>query len=55
MVCIVLAGAMTFRAQGVRPGTWWEAERAARASRTTMLFLTVLLAAVIALIVSQVE
>lgn len=46
MLCIVFAGAITFRVTGVRPGTWWEAERARRSSRRAILILGVLLALV---------
>lgn len=32
MICVNLAGVVTFLAQGVRPRAWWEAERARRAT-----------------------
>jgi len=34
LVCINLSGIATFLVQGVRPRTWWEAEKAKKASRT---------------------
>ncbi|MDJ0973780.1 MAG: TIGR00341 family protein [Planctomycetota bacterium] len=43
MLCIVFAGAITFRLTGVRPSTWWEAERARRSSRLAIVILGVLL------------
>jgi uncharacterized hydrophobic protein (TIGR00341 family) len=37
VVCVNLAGVSTFLLQGVRPRTWWEAERARRSSRAAMI------------------
>ncbi len=51
VVCINLAGALTFQAQGVRPGTWWKDERATRSRRIALAVLVVLLAAAVVLIV----
>ena len=51
VVCVMLAGSITFQAQGVRPGTWWQDERAARSRRIAMVVLGTLLAAAVALIV----
>ena len=48
---IVLAAVVTFRVQGVRPGTWWEAKRAKRASIWSLVFLVLLLAAITAALV----
>ena len=36
VVCINLAGVLTFLAQGVRPRTWWEEERSRRSSLIAM-------------------
>ncbi len=33
LICINLAGVLTFLVQGVRPRTWWEAEKAKKATR----------------------
>jgi uncharacterized hydrophobic protein (TIGR00341 family) len=51
VVCVNLAGVATFLAQGVRPNTWWEAERARNATRIAMTVWLVLLAVVVAMIV----
>ncbi len=51
LLCIVFAGAITFRLKGVRPSMWWEAERAKRSSRKAIVILGILLALVLALIV----
>jgi uncharacterized hydrophobic protein (TIGR00341 family) len=51
VVCVILAGAVTFQAQGVRPGTWWQDERAARSRRIALVVLVGLLIAAVALIV----
>jgi uncharacterized hydrophobic protein (TIGR00341 family) len=45
VICINLAGVGTFLAQGVRPRTWWEEERARKAARTAMAFWCILLMA----------
>ncbi|MFZ5830973.1 MAG: TIGR00341 family protein [Planctomycetota bacterium] len=44
VICIILAGILTFMAQGVRPRNWWETERARSASRNAALLLTILVA-----------
>jgi uncharacterized membrane protein len=44
VICINLAGVATFLAQGVRPRSWWEAERARRATLRAILLWLVLLA-----------
>jgi len=44
VVCINLAGVATFLAQGVRPRTWWEEERAKKATRTAIAIWISLLA-----------
>jgi len=43
IICINLAGIVTFLAQGVRPHKWWEAERAKSATRKATLIWVVLL------------
>ena len=43
VVCVNLAGVATFLAQGVRPRTWWEKERASKSSRIAFLTWLVLL------------
>lgn len=36
IICVNLAGVVTFLFQGIRPARWWEAERAKRATRTAI-------------------
>lgn len=45
IICINLAGVATFLAQGVRPRTWWEEERARRATRIAIFTWFILLVA----------
>lgn len=50
LICINLAGVITFVVQGVRPRTWWEAKKAKKAvqiSIVTWLVLLVILAVII--------
>lgn len=54
VICVNLAGVVTFLAQGIRPRSWWEADRAKHASRLAIVIWTLLLATLIA-IVSSVE
>jgi uncharacterized hydrophobic protein (TIGR00341 family) len=44
IICINLAGVVTFLMQGVRPRSWWEAELAKKGVRKAMLIWTILLA-----------
>lgn len=44
LICINLAGVSTFLVQGVRPRSWWEAERAKKATWWAILAWIVLLA-----------
>lgn len=54
IICVNLCGVVTFLAQGIRPLTWWEAERAKRATAVAIALWTILLALLIAVIlVSQ--
>ncbi len=50
LVGINLAGVTTFLAQGIRPMTWWEAEKAKRATRISIATWAVLLLILIAAI-----
>lgn len=45
LICINLAGILTFLVQGVRPRSWWEAEKAKKATRTAIATWFVLLVA----------
>ena len=50
LICINLAGVSTFLAQGVRPRSWWEAERAKKATWGAILVWIVLLATLAAIL-----
>lgn len=50
LICVNLAGVVSFLAQGVRPNRWWEAERAKKATAVAVAVWTVLLAALVAVI-----
>jgi uncharacterized hydrophobic protein (TIGR00341 family) len=43
VICVNLSGVLTFFLQQVRPNTWWEADKARRATRRALAILTVLL------------
>ena len=51
VICINLAGTVTFLVQGIRPLTWWEARRARKATPLAIGLWVVLLAILIAAIV----
>jgi uncharacterized hydrophobic protein (TIGR00341 family) len=54
IICVNLAGVTAFLAQGIRPITWWEADRAKKATRIAMIFWVLFLAAlVIVILLSQ--
>jgi uncharacterized hydrophobic protein (TIGR00341 family) len=45
LICVNLAGVTTFLAQGIRPTTWWEKDRASKATRIAFgLWVTLLTA-----------
>lgn len=50
VICLNLAGILTFLAQGIRPRTYWEAAKATRATRTAIILWAVLLIILIAVI-----
>jgi uncharacterized hydrophobic protein (TIGR00341 family) len=50
IICINLAGVVTFLAQGIHPKTWWEAEKAKKATRIAIALWIILLSALIAAI-----
>ena len=50
LICLNLAGVTTFLVQGLRPATWWEKERAAKATRIAISLWVTLLAVLIGLI-----
>jgi hypothetical protein len=51
IVCVNLAGVVTFFAQNIRPWTWWEADRARRATRIAIALSTLALPLLAGLIV----
>jgi uncharacterized hydrophobic protein (TIGR00341 family) len=50
LICVNLAGVATFLARGVRPRTWWEADKARKAARITLVLWILLLLALVAAI-----
>jgi len=51
LICVNLAGVLTFLVQGIRPLTWWEAKKARKASQKAILIWTILLAALVLMLV----
>jgi len=51
IICINLAGVVTFLLQGIRPAKWWEAEKAKKATRTAIVswFLVLVLLVIVVL------
>jgi uncharacterized hydrophobic protein (TIGR00341 family) len=45
LICVNLAGVTTFLVQGIRPATWWEKDRAVKATRIAIVLWVALLAA----------
>jgi len=50
IICINLSGIITFLLRGIRPGTWWEADRAKKATRKALATWSVILCLLIAII-----
>jgi uncharacterized membrane protein len=50
LFCVNLAGVTTFLVQGIRPATWWEKNRATKATRIAIALWAVLLAVLVGLI-----
>ncbi len=50
VICVNLAGGGTFLVQGIRPATWWEAARAKRAARVSLLVWGGLLVGLVGLV-----
>jgi uncharacterized hydrophobic protein (TIGR00341 family) len=50
LICVNLAGVTTFLVRGIRPVTWWEKDRATKATRIAIGLWAVLLAALIGLV-----
>ena len=55
VVCLNLSAQIVFRAKGIRPRTWFAAEKAKRSSRINLAVWTVLLLALAAIIVYQTQ
>ena len=47
LICVNLAGVITFLIQGIRPATWWEKDRALKATRIAIVLWVALLAALV--------
>lgn len=43
IICVNIAGIVTFRLQGIQPSTWWERDRARRAIRKSLLSWLIML------------
>lgn len=50
VICVNLSGVLTFFAQGLRPRTWWENERASKATRLALAIRSLLLLVLVGLI-----
>lgn len=50
LICINLAGVVTFLVQGIQPLTWWEKGRARKAARTSILVWAALMMVLVGLI-----
>ncbi len=50
LICVNLAGVITFLAQGIRPASWWEKDRAKKATRIAIGLWVALLAVLIGMI-----
>jgi len=54
LICVNLSGVLTFLLQQVRPNTWWEADKARRATRVAIvIWTTLLLLLVLAIVISR--
>ena len=50
LICVNLAGVSTFLLQGIKPTSWWEKDRAVKATRIAIALSVVLLAVLVGLI-----
>lgn len=53
VICVNLAGVVTFVAQGIRPLKWWEADRARRAVKVAIGLWLIMLALLVVVILAQ--
>ena len=51
IICLNIAGIITFYLSGIRPGSWWDKEKAKRKTRTAFVLWTIALITLIATIV----
>lgn len=51
LICVNLAGVITFWVQGIRPRRWWEASKAKKATRLAIALWSVLLVILVAVII----
>lgn len=51
VICVNLAGVVTFLVQGVRPLTWWESDRAKKSSRIAVALWMILLGILVVVII----
>jgi uncharacterized hydrophobic protein (TIGR00341 family) len=50
LICVNLAGVTTFLVQGIRPASWWEKDRAGKATRIAIALWVALLAGLFGMI-----
>ena len=50
LICVNLAGVTTFLVQGIRPASWWEKDRAVKATRIAIVLWVALLAGLVGMI-----
>jgi uncharacterized hydrophobic protein (TIGR00341 family) len=53
LLCLVVAAILVFLIRGIRPATWWEAEKAKRATRRSLIAGGILLVALVVLVLVQ--
>lgn len=51
LICLNLAGVLTFLVQGIRPLTWWETKKARKATQMAIILWTILLAVLVVMLI----
>ncbi len=51
LICVNLAGVLTFILQGIRPLNWWEAKKAQKATRVAVLFWAIFLTILVMILI----
>lgn len=51
LICVNLAGVLSFLIQGIRPLTWWEAKKARKATQMAIILWTILLTALVIMLI----